>query len=180
MTPRTGTREEPVADGGGTPAVRTARQADLPRMVRIERASFAVPWSESAFRSVMHRDDARLIVADRAGEVVGYAAVWFAADEGELGDIAVDPERRREGIGTRLVEGVLEEARRRGAQQVFLQVRESNQGALRLYETAGFRKVGRRPGYYRSPSEDALVLLRPVRERPSTGGRDGTAGRLSG
>lgn len=158
-----------MADGGGAPVVRTARPADLPRMERIERASFPIPWSENAFRSVMRRDDARLIVADRAGEVVGYAAVWFAADEGELGDIAVDPERRREGIGSRLVREVMDEARRRGAQQVFLQVRESNRGALRLYRAAGFRRVGRRPGYYRSPSEDALVLLRPVRSRPAAG-----------
>lgn len=168
MTPRAGTREGPVA-GGGAVDVRTARPADLPGMVRIERASFPLPWSEGAFRSVMRRDDARLIVADRAGEVVGYAAVWFAADEGELADIAVHPDRRREGIGTRLVAAVMEEARRRGAQQIFLQVRESNRGALRLYEAAGFRKAGRRPGYYRSPSEDALVLLRPVGSRPAAG-----------
>lgn len=168
MTRRAGARGDPVADGGAV-ELRTARPADLPRMVRIERASFPLPWSEGAFRSVMRRDDARLIVADRAGEVVGYAAVWFAADEGELGDIAVDPERRREGVGRRLVDAVVEEARRREAQQIFLQVRESNRAALRLYEAAGFRKAGRRPGYYRSPSEDALVLLRPVRPRPTAG-----------
>lgn len=157
--------------GGGAPGgdvrLRTARPADLPPMVRIERASFPLPWSESAFRAVMRRDDGRVIVAQGEGEVVGYAAVWFAADEGELGDIAVHPEWRRRGIGRRLVGAVLDEARRRGAQQVFLQVRESNGAALRLYESAGFRKVGRRPDYYRSPAEDAFVLLRPVRTRPA-------------
>ncbi|MFW6193847.1 MAG: ribosomal protein S18-alanine N-acetyltransferase, partial [Gemmatimonadota bacterium] len=159
----------PSAGGDGGVRLRTARPADLPPMGRIERASFSLPWSETAFRSVMRRDDARLIVADRGGEVAGYAAVWFAADEAELGDIAVDPDRRREGIGSRLVREVVAEARRRGVQQIFLQVRESNRGALRLYESAGFRRVGRRAGYYRSPSEDALVLLLPVRPRPAAG-----------
>lgn len=155
-------RREAVPGDGAAPGVRTARPADLPAMVRIERASFSVPWSEGAFRTVMRRRDARLIVADRSGEVVGYAAVWFAADEGELGDLAVHPERRREGVGTRLLEAVVAEARRREIRQLFLQVRESNSGALRLYRGAGFHRVGRRPRYYRSPTEDALVLVRPV------------------
>lgn len=159
--------EEPVR-------IRTARPADLPRMVRIERASFPLPWSETAFRAVMRREDGRVIVADRGGEVAGYAAVWFAADEGELGDIAVDPDHRRSGVATRLVEAVMQEARRRGAQQLFLQVRESNRPALRLYRATGFRKVGRRRDYYRSPTEDAIVLLRPVRRGPATRGGEGT------
>lgn len=157
------------AEDAGPPAledapvrVRTARPADLPRVVRIERASFPLPWSESAFRSVMRRENGRLVVADRSGEVVGYAAVWFAGDQGELGDIAVHPDCRREGVGRRLVRAVTEEARRRGARRLFLQVRESNHAALRLYARTGFRKVGRRRDYYRSPTEDAYVLLRPV------------------
>lgn len=153
--------------GEATVRIRTARPADLPELVRIERASFPIPWSESAFRAVMRREHGRVIVADRGGEVVGHAAVWFAADEGELGDIAVDPDWRRRGVGTELVEAALREARRRGVQQLFLQVRESNGPALRLYERAGFRKVGRRPDYYRSPREDALVLLRSVGNRPA-------------
>lgn len=162
-----------MAGAEGPLELRTARPADLPRMVRIERASFPIPWSEAAFRAVMRREDARLIVAARRREVAGYAAVWFAADEAELGDIAVDPDRRRRGIGSRLVEAVVAEARRRDARQLFLQVRESNRGALGLYETAGFRKVGRRRGYYRSPAEDALVLLRPVRPRSADAGDAG-------
>lgn len=155
-------RREALPGDATPPAVRTARPADLPAMVRIERTSFPIPWSEGAFRTVMRRPDARLIVADRAGEVVGYAAAWFAADEAELGDLAVHPDRRRQGVGTRLVEAVVAEARRREARHLFLQVRESNRGAIRLYRGSGFRKVGRRPRYYRSPTEDALVLLRPV------------------
>lgn len=153
---------------------RTARPADLPRMVRIERASFPLPWSETAFRAVMRRQSGRVIVAEVQEQVVGYAVVWFTAEEGELGDIAVHPDRRRRGVGRILVEAVVEEARRRGAEQLFLQVRESNRAALRLYDGAGFRKVGRRRRYYRSPTEDALVLLRPVGSEPAGTRREAT------
>lgn len=161
MTVASGAERRPSGREGGV-RFRSARPADLPRLVRIERASFPLPWSETAFRSVMRREDGRVIVAQRGGSVVGYAVVWFAADEGELGDLAVAPDHRRRGVGRALLEEALEEARVRGADHLFLQVRESNEAALRLYDSAGFRKVGRRRGYYRSPSEDALVLQRAV------------------
>lgn len=127
-------------------------------ILEIERSSFTVPWSEGAFRSLLSRRDSILIVAAEGERVVGYAAVWFAGDEGELGDLAVDADHRRRGIGQALVEEVRSEARRRGVDRLYLQVRESNDSALALYEGAGFRQVGRRQRYYRSPREDALIL----------------------
>lgn len=131
---------------------------DMSSILEIERSSFSVPWSEGAFRSLLRRRDSLLIVAAEGGRVVGYAAAWFAAGEGELGDLAVDPDHRRRGIGQALVERVRSEARQRGVDRLFLQVRQSNESALALYESIGFRQVGRRQRYYRSPQEDALVL----------------------
>lgn len=124
----------------------------------IEEASFAIPWSAGAFRSVLARPDAVLLVADAGGEVVGHAAAWFAGDEGELADLAVRPAERGRGIGRRLVEEVRSVAVDRGVRDLYLQVRESNATARRLYASSGFRPVGRRRSYYRSPREDALVL----------------------
>lgn len=138
--------------------LRDARPSDLPFVLAIERASFPVPWSDRAFRALLHRSGARVIVAASAGEVVGYAAVWFAAGRGELGDLAVAPDHRRRGVGRALLEAALEEARRRGVERFYLQVRESNTGARELYASHGFRTVGRRIRYYRDPEEDALVL----------------------
>lgn len=144
------------------PTIRPARSADLPQMVQIERASFPLPWSAGAFRALMRRGDARVIVAEVEGRVVGYAAVWFTSGQAELGDLAVHPDHRRQGIGRALLADVLAASGRRGAGELFLQVRESNRGAMALYDEAGFRQVGRRPGYYRAPVEDALVLSREI------------------
>lgn len=134
------------------------RAADLPEVVEIERTSFRLPWSESAFRALMRRENTTLLAARREGRVVGYAVVWFAAEEGELGDIAVRPDERRAGVGRRLLEAVQRESGRRGAHRLFLQVRESNIPARKLYEQTNFRQSGRRPGYYRYPPEDAVIM----------------------
>lgn len=142
------------------PPVRVARAGDLPSILRIERSSFAVPWTDRAFRAVMARPDAVLLVAGREGRVAGYAALWREGRDAELGDLAVAPDRRRTGLGRHLVEAAADAARERGAARIFLQVRESNEAARRLYGSAGFRRIGRKRGYYHSPREDALVLIR--------------------
>ena len=149
---------EPVT--GAEPTLRPARSSDLPEILRIERASFGVPWTDRAFRAVMARPDASLLVAAEAGRVVGYAALWREGADAELGDLAVAEDRRRSGLGTILVEAAAAEARERGADRIFLQVRESNGAARALYRSAGFRRIGRKRDYYRSPREDALVLIR--------------------
>jgi ribosomal-protein-alanine N-acetyltransferase len=85
-------------------------------------------------------------------------AAWFIAGEGEIGNVAVDPEMRGRGVGSVLLESALLEGRRRRATQIFLEVRESNHVAREMYASHGFVSVGRRRHYYRRPVEDALVL----------------------
>lgn len=139
--------------------VRPMAPGDLTEVLEIERESFPTPWSERTFRNLMRRANARLSVAESAeGGVLGYAIAWFAGDEAELGDLAVRPDARRRGVGRALLEAVLGDARQKGIRSVFLEVRESNDPAKRLYERAGFETVGRRTGYYAHPVEDALVL----------------------
>ncbi|HKK08747.1 MAG TPA: ribosomal protein S18-alanine N-acetyltransferase, partial [Gemmatimonadota bacterium] len=128
---------------GAAVVVRRAREVDLRAVVAIERASFAVPWSERAFRAVLGRRDAVLVVAEKEGSIVGHAAAWFAADEGELADLAVALPCRGRGVGRRLLEAVRSLAVRRGVRDLYLQVRESNEAARRLYASAGFEPVGR-------------------------------------
>ena len=163
-------------DGRSPLEIRRARPADLPAVVGIERDSFALPWSEAAFRVVMRRQHGLLLVAEEDGEVAGYAAVWFAADEGELGDIAVAPDLRRRGVARSLLAAVRREARIRGAARLYLQVRESNAAARKLYVGAGYRQVGRRRRYYRSPPEDALVFRRELRADGGAGDGEGDGG----
>jgi len=117
---------------------------DIPDVMRIERRSFTMPWLESTFHALLRRPSASLITAEMGGTVVGFAVLWFAADEGELGDLAVDPERRSRGIGRALVDRSIEEATLRGARTLYLEVRESNEAARALYTSTGFELVGRR------------------------------------
>lgn len=145
-------------DAPGGVSFRPLTRADLPRVLEIETASFAVPWSRSTFEGLLARRDSDLIAAVRRGHLAGYAVVWTIMDQSELGNVAVAPRERGRGIGRRLVEVALERARARGAAECFLEVRESNRGAIRLYESFGFEVLDRRRRYYTRPVEDAFVM----------------------
>lgn len=132
---------------------------DVEQVVAIERLSFSMPWSRTAFLHEMERNPvARCLVMREAEQVVGYLCVWEIADELHVTNIAVHPDRRHQGVGRALLGWALEEARRTGVRHVALEVRPSNQEALGLYESFGFRVVGRRRGYYYDTGEDALVM----------------------
>ncbi len=150
--------------------LRRMRREDLPTVSEIERASFPTPWSEATFRGLLGRANAALLVAETpVGELLGHAALWTAGPEAELGDLAVRPEARGRGVGRTLLLAALDEAERRGARTIFLEVRESNAAARGLYEAAGFAVVDRRAGYYDRPREDALVMRRSLTGRSASG-----------
>ncbi|MBW3552882.1 MAG: ribosomal protein S18-alanine N-acetyltransferase [Gemmatimonadetes bacterium] len=161
---------EPAGSGASPEpvSIRPMTETDLPRVLEIERASFTVAWTPATFRGLLGRPDAYLHVAEVEGRVVGYTAVWVVLDQAELGDIAVDEAWRGKGIGQRLMAAVFDLVREQGVRELYLEVRVSNEGARRLYDRHGFRLVGRRPGYYVRPREDALVL-RKVMGEPEKG-----------
>lgn len=158
--PRLG--EASDADLGDEVRVRAMRPEDLSAVMRIEKASYSMPWGDGTFRGLLRRADSDLIVAEAAGQTVGYAVAWFVVDQAELGNVAVAQDWRGRGIGALLLEEILDRAGRRGMREIFLEVRPSNLVAQRLYERHGFREVGRRRHYYLEPSEDALVMRSPV------------------
>ena len=143
----------------GGPRIRRLIEQDLTEVMVIEEASFATPWSRSIFANLLRRPTACLFSAvDGRERIVGYAAVWFVGDEGELGDLAVDPRARRTGVGSLLVQAVFEEGRGRAIRRLFLAVRESNVSAQSLYRRHGFEIAGHRPGYYTNPVEGAVLM----------------------
>jgi [ribosomal protein S18]-alanine N-acetyltransferase len=148
--------------GASTPkapaAIRALRAADIARIIEIENLSFSTPWQESTFRGLLRRTDTDLLGAERHGVLIGYAIAWTVVDQAELGNVAVLPEARGLGVGRLLVETILARLRQRRALECFLEVRESNVGAQRLYRQLGFAVVGRRARYYLDPIEDALVM----------------------
>jgi ribosomal-protein-alanine N-acetyltransferase len=150
----------PVTDGV---IVRAAAEADLAAIHAIECASFGDPWSLEGFRDLVEHPRARLEVAIGAGnEVLGYAVAWYVADESEIANIAVAPSARRRGVGALLLDRILRAAAEFGAKTVFLEVRESNEAARKLYEAREFEIAGRRVQYYRKPDEDALIMRRKL------------------
>lgn len=156
----------PDSEAPETVSVRAMRADDVSEVVYIENRSFGVPWSERTFKSLLKQPHAALFVAEAAGEIAGYAAVWFVADEAELGDLAVHPDFRRRGIGSLLLGRAIEEARGRAIRVLYLEVRAGNEDARRLYERSGFEVVTVRSGYYSQPVEDALVMRRLIDTQP--------------
>ncbi|MEO8029355.1 MAG: ribosomal protein S18-alanine N-acetyltransferase [Gemmatimonadota bacterium] len=139
--------------------IRPASSADIADLVRIERACFSDPWSAQGFQEVLSaRGSLGLIAQDETDAVAGYLLARSVLDECEILNLAVLPEARRKGIGRRILERALAEIRAGGVTRIYLEVRPSNQPAQSLYADFGFRPLGLRPNYYRSPREDGLVL----------------------
>jgi len=128
----------------------------------IERRCFGDPWSEASFREALRASWSFGLVAENPDQVIGYVVAREAAGTGEILNLAVDLPHRRRGIARALLEAALAALRRRRAEEVYLEVRASNEAAQGLYRRAGFLPVGRRRGYYRNPAEDALVLRRSL------------------
>lgn len=105
-----------------------------------------------------------LRVVEENGKVSGLIAFRIIADEAEILNLAVEPRRRRQGIASRLIEDAFAACKAAGVRTIFLEVRESNEAARRLYARMRFTENTRRPKYYRHPLEDALVLRRRIEE----------------
>ncbi len=145
---------------------------DLKALVALEKRCFSHPWSEPAFSSAI--DDAStlvLVLRTPSPSIAGYAVLQLVADELHIHNLAVAPELRRCGLGRRFLGVALAVAAGRGARAAHLEVRASNQAALRLYQAAGFKSAGRRGDYYALPQEDALLLSKEGLDRDSTGAK---------
>jgi len=140
----------------------------LDQVVAIERLSFSDPWSREMFRSELQIGGGTYArVAEREGSVLGYLLAVLVVDEAHLGNLAVHPSERRSGVGQMLLDDLMETARKRGIHRVTLEVRESNQNARKFYYDNEFIDVAMRKNYYRNPVEDAIVMLRSLREGSS-------------
>ena len=137
-----------------------AQLDDLSDLLVIESASFVQPWSEALFLSELMKSPSSIYVArrDSKSPVVGYICFWSMADEIQLHNLAVHPDCRRQGVGRRLLTFLLTQAQEKRTPKVFLEVRPSNQIAITLYRSLGFKILYRRPGYYAPSGEDALVM----------------------
>ena len=134
----------------------------LDDLARLERLCFSRPWSRQALKEELTNPAACFLVGEEAGEVLGYAGMHCAAGECYVDNVAVFPEARRQGVGRKLMEALLQAAAARGGEFLSLEVRPSNLEALALYRGLGFREVGRRRWFYDDPVEDGLLLTKDL------------------
>jgi ribosomal-protein-alanine N-acetyltransferase len=146
-----------------TVTIRPMTVEDISDVLKIDRLSFPISWSERSYRYELESNSAaQLLVAeyihpDRV-ELVGYIGFWFVVDEVHISTLAVHPHYRRRGIGACLLAGALDLAASLGGAIATLEVRTSNQIAMHLYQQFGFEFVGRRKNYYQDNREDAWLM----------------------
>jgi len=143
--------------------LRDMTEADLDAVLRIEREVHAHPWTQGNFGDAL-RSKYLCKVYEAEKGMLGYAVLMLAVDEAELLDIAIDSRHQRHGLGRKLLDGMLELARRRDMHRVVLEVRISNTAAIGLYRKAGFADIGLRRDYYPALNgrEDAILMGREL------------------
>lgn len=155
---------------------RPMAEDDLAYVAALEHEIHAAPWSLGNFRDALAAGYGAL-VGESDGRIFAFGVMTLGPGEAQLLNLSVVPDARRQGLGRALLDRFVDDARRAGAEQMFLEVRVSNVPAIALYEAAGFDIVGRRSGYYpaspRARSEDALVMRRALRAPDATGARAG-------
>ena len=140
-------------------AVREMQPEDVPSVAALEAECFSEPWSEQAFLDALNQPEALMMVAEDAQQLpVGYCSIYLSLDEGEITNVAVRPDCRKQGIANAILDAVFAEARSRGAEKIYLEVRQSNLPAQKLYEKHGFESCGIRKNFYRKPTEHAIVM----------------------
>lgn len=132
--------------------------ADAKDLAELDREIFSSPWSEKSFSDECKNEAAVYFVAKDNEKTVGYAGFWNVVDEGDITNIAVKEEYRRQKIASTLLEKIIEEAKKRELVLLTLEVRETNIPAINLYRKYGFEEVGKRKRYYTNPVEDAKIM----------------------
>ena len=121
-----------------------------------------MPWSLAAFTDTVEKDNYRYIVAEEEGEILGYCGFIYVLDEAEIPNVCVKETARQQGVGTKIMQRLLEEAKQLGITVLYLEVRKSNTAARRLYESLGFTMNGIRKNFYERPTEDAVLMSKTL------------------
>ena len=141
-----------------TISIRNATDKDIPRLEELEKQSFSVPWTAQMLINQLHGDGRVFLAADVDGELAGYIGMWYVLDEGYITNVAVAREHQSAGVATALIRELIRRSYTLSLLFLSLEVRESNMDARRLYSGLEFKDVGKRPGYYEHPDEDAVIM----------------------
>ena len=141
----------------------------IPELARLEKICFSTPWNEQMLSEELDNHTAYFRVAMCGDVIAGYIGIFVVCESCYISNIAVFPEYRGKGIGSSLIECACSVARENGAGSLSLEVRPSNEGAVRLYMKNGFEEVGLRRNFYRKPQEDALILTKDIVTQQGSG-----------
>lgn len=137
---------------------------DLPAVMEIENAAFNHPWSTELLKRELTHDWSTILLAEERlsngkMKLLGFAIFWLVHDELHILNVATDPAQRRRGVARAVMNAAIAKARSRKCSLATLEVRRSNDPAIHLYKSMGFRPVGIRPNYYVDEGEDAIVMV---------------------
>ena len=132
--------------------------AQVSQVAALEKCCFADPWSENSVASELENPLSLWLVAMDGERLAGYVGSQTVLGESDMMNVAVDGAYRRQGVGKKLIEALVEHLKARESHCLTLEVRDSNTPARSLYASLGFSEIGRRKNYYRNPREDALIL----------------------
>ena len=138
--------------------IRTMQKGDVAAVAALEAQIFSMPWSAAGFADTLPREDVIFLVAYEQDELLGYVGIYCTLDEGEITNVAVAPAARRRGIARALLTELKQQLACRNVARIVLEVRVSNEPAIRLYEQMGFSVLGVRKNFYEKPTEDAYIM----------------------
>lgn len=144
--------------GKGMIEIRLMQKDDIPQIAQLEKETFSLPWNQKALEESFLKETYLFIAASFQKQVIGYIGMYIVLEEGNITNIIVSKKYRRNKIAARMLTDLFLEAKKRGVSRITLEVRKSNEGAIRLYENAGFNQTGVRRNYYEKPEEDAIIM----------------------
>ena len=144
--------------------IRTALPADRDGIYGVEQLCSGMPWSKGQIAEELENACSYTVVAEEAGEIIGFASAHILQGDAHLNELGVLPAHRRRGIARALLGDVLREAGYQRCGLFSLEVRESNEAAIALYSAFGLVPAGVRKNFYRNPAEHALVMIKTIEE----------------
>lgn len=139
-------------------SVRLMKETDLDSVAAIEAEIFSLPWSKNAFEDSLKSENTLYVVSENNGVITGYCGMYLSFEEGNITNVAVSPAHRQQGIAHNMLNYIFKLAKEKGIKDTFLEVRETNVAAIKLYEKLGFKEAGMRKNFYDKPAENALIM----------------------
>ncbi len=136
----------------------------LEDIAEIEKSCFSHPWSSEALKTLISENGIGFCAIDPESErAVSYAGMIMSLYDGDITDVATLPSFRRRGYSRAVMEALISFAGEKGLEDIALEVRASNEGAILLYEGLGFDRAGVRKNFYRTPTEDAIIMIKKLK-----------------